>query len=131
MFKSSTKDSQPTLLQATVMGCFDVGFSEPDKYGEIHASLKIPLSLDENVVYMNLKINGGEPIKFHFYYGDAGTIGYAKMQGSYAVSGRLSNVSMNWAEPKETDVFRIINAVGTLDKGQANLHLWMKATHSK
>lgn len=107
------------------IGCFDVAFSEPDQYNQIHSSIKLPLSLDEKVVYMDLKINGGEPIRFHFYYSDAGTVGYAAMRGHYAIGGKLSNVSMNWAKPKESDIFRIINAIGRLENGQATLHLWM------
>jgi hypothetical protein len=104
--------------------CFDVSFSAPDIYGEIHATLKMPLSIDEHVAYVNLKIDGSEPIRFHLYYGDAGTVGYSRMQGRYAISGRLSNVSMDWANPKEEDVFKIINVIGGLDNGNATLHLW-------
>lgn len=105
----------------------NINFSEPDQYGEIHADLTVPLSLDAEFIYLNLSINNGQSIKFHFYYYDPGTMGYAVVEGRHVIKGRLTNVDIDWNHPDKTDAIRIINVVGSLKNGKANLHLWTKA----
>jgi len=107
------------------LGEYEINFSEPDQFGQIHSNIETFLDINESVVYVNLKINGGESIKFHLNYWDAGTVGHARMKNQYAIGGRLTNVSMNWAKPKKKDVFKIINVVGITDNGKARLHLWL------
>ena len=74
----------------------EITFSEPDRYGEIHARLQLPLSIDDNEVYIYLRINRKPAEKYFLQYRDAGTVGYARMQGQYAISGKLTNVSADW-----------------------------------
>lgn len=103
-----------------------VKFSEPDTYGEIHSSLEANLSINDKVAYFELSINDNAPAKYRLDYHDAGTTGYAAMNGQYAINGRLTNVSMDWSKAKPSD-FGIINVVGSIDNGVAKLHLWRKA----
>lgn len=100
-----------------------VNFSEPDQYGEIHAYIETPLDMNTEVSYLMLAINDNAPVKYRLDFRDAGTTGYSAMKGRYAVSGRLTNISIDWAAPDSQD-FLIINVIGTVDNGQARLHLW-------
>ena len=102
-----------------------IEFSVPDKHGEIHSRLEAPLSIRENLAYFELSINNNPPAKYRLDYGDAGTMGYSAMYGKYAINGKLTNISMDWAKPKESDI-GIIHVIGSIDKGFAKLHLWRK-----
>lgn len=97
---------------------FEIQFSEPDTYGEIHARLEIPLCIEQTQTYLNLSINGAPAERYFFTYNDAGTVGYARMQGQYAIDGQLTNVS--------DDCGNVLNVVGTIDKGKAVLQIWKK-----
>lgn len=107
------------------MEIFNIEFSEPDKYGEIHSRIKLPLSIQEKSAELQISVNGNPAAIYRLNYSDAGTIGYSAMKGKYAVQGRLINVSMDWANPSPSD-YGIINAVGSIDNGQATLHLWRR-----
>lgn len=105
----------------------EVTLHPPDQYGESLGSFSSPLSIRENVAYLWLRVNGQPAQKYRLDYGDAGTVGYARMQGQYAIGGRLTNVSMDWSNPKPTD-YAILNMAGTIDNGNARLTVWRKET---
>ena len=112
---------------------FDVTFREPDSYGEASFHWDVPLTWNDNgqkqFVYVNLAINGHEPIRFQFEYHDAGTVGYARMDGKRAMGGRLTNVTKEWG--KDNDDISFIYAIGSgtvsrnSDAIQASLHIWV------
>ena len=100
-------------------------FSDPDKYGEVHANIQLPLDIRRHN-YIDLEINNRPSARYCIILKDAGTIGYAQMQGQCAVGGTLSNVSMNWAKDDPDENWGIIHAIGTIDNGDGNLHLFKK-----
>lgn len=104
----------------------NIQFSKPDTYGQIHARLEMKLSLVVKTDYVNLSIDNKPEQRFKFDYKDAGTVGYARMNNQYAVSGRLTNVSKDWGDPTNSD-FGLINVIGHIDNGKAVLNLWRNA----
>lgn len=96
-----------------------VNFGEPDKYGERHAYMEISLFPDmKGTIYLLLSINGGEWQKYHFAYNTE----YGVWGGTNKlISGRLTNVDEDWANP--TDPFRMIFVNGVTDGEKSRLHL--------
>ena len=102
------------------MTAYELTFSDPDPYGEIHARLVLPLSMKQNEVRLMLSINGGEAQPYLLTYADAGTVGYAR---GYAVQGRLTNIG-DWS--KGAPPFALLNVIGTVTGGEATLEVWTK-----
>lgn len=101
-----------------------VKFSDPDQHGQVHANIELALDHKEKSAYVELEINDRPAAKYHLTYQDSGTVGYARMQGQYAIHGTLTNVTMNWAKDDPYENWGIINAIGTIDNGAGKLHLW-------
>ncbi len=101
-----------------------VTFSEPDQNNQVHANIELPLDIKEKSTYVELEINDRPAAKYHFTYQDSGTVGYARMQGQYAIHGTLSNVSMRWDKDDPRENYGIINVIGTIDNGQGKIYLW-------
>lgn len=106
----------------------DVTLAPPDRYGESVGSFSAQLNIENNVAYFWLRINGQPAQKYHLSYGDAGTVGYARINGQYAIGGKLTNVSIDWSKGVKPTDYAILNMVGTIDKGNARLTVWRKET---
>lgn len=103
----------------------EVTLAQPDQYGERMGGFSASLSIENKVAYFWLLINGQPAQKYRLDYGDAGTVGYARMNGQYAVGGTLTNVSIDWKNPKPSD-FPLLHMIGMIDKGAARLTVWQK-----
>lgn len=104
----------------------EVTLAQPDQYGERMGSFSTPLSIENKVAYFWLRINGQPAKKYRLDYGDAGTVGYARMQGQYAIGGKLTNISIDWSKCLNPTDYAILNMIGTIDRGNARLTVWRK-----
>ena len=123
-------------MNMEAIGTYDVtipiGPSSEEWMCKQHITIGLPEDFtlgEDQYCYLNLCINGGEPQRFWFKHYDYGTIGYARMQGSYAMGGQLSNVSIDWGTGVKREQFPIIHAIGTWDRNKpkdrnTTLTLW-------
>ena len=114
-------------MSNTEIKCIELQFSKIGN-NEVSSHIKIPLGYDwnkQNSEYFMLKINGREPQKYNLIYRDAGTVYHSRMKGRVAVSGELVNVSINCGDPNRQKEFAIINVVGSIDNGIADLYLFI------
>ncbi len=92
--------------------------------------LECPLDINNRVAYVELQVNDNPPAKYRIDYQDSGTVGYASMRGQYAVHGRLTNMSINWANVKDSDI-GIIHMIGSINRGNATLTIWLAKPKGK
>lgn len=110
----------------------EIEFSKPDQYNQVLAYLKLDYIQKKLGVIteggecksetINVKINGNE-FKYTFEYSDAGTMGYAQMQGRQAIGGHMTNLSINWGNKPQKEDFPIIHFCGTLDHRKNTMSL--------
>lgn len=104
----------------------EITLAPPDRFGESVGSFSAPLNIENSVAYFWLRINGQPAQKYRLDYGDAGTVGYARMQGQYAIGGKLTNVSIDWSKGLNPTDYAILNMIGTINRGNARLTIWRK-----
>lgn len=111
---------------------FTVKFDKMDKYGQKHKHIEgLELSMDKQVAYIWLKIDGAPKERFHVNYNDAGTVGYARMVQSYAITARLTNVSITWGKKRDRRKVAMAYLVGCVDHGVFAGMLWYTASLRK
>lgn len=98
-------------------------FNSVPNSNEKYCKLQIPLDISKKLVYLLLKVNDNSTATYRFDYSDAGTVGYAAMEGRFAITGILTNISIDWKKVKPSD-FGTIRVNGSINNGIANLYLW-------
>lgn len=102
-----------------------IEFSKPDNYNQVHTIVEQDkIYGGEHDSRVEVILNGKSYI-YTFNWTDAGTIGYAQMQGKQAIYCRMTNVSIDWSDIKDYE-YPFLHCNGNIDhnNGTMTLYIW-------